>query len=115
MPGFSRMEQAQLARLVLAHRGKLAKLQDLSPVPTDWALVFCLRLASLFCRSRTDIELPQLACEMTESGFRLLLPEALLENRPLSAAALADEADEWKSIGLRLEVKSLRESAVKAA
>ena len=115
MPGFSRMEQAQLARLVLAHRGKLAKLQDLSPLPTEWALVFCLRLASLFCRSRTDLELPQLACEMTESGFRLLLPEALLENHPLSAAALADEADEWESIGLLLEVKPLRDAAVKAA
>ena len=114
MPGFSRMEQAQLARLVLAHRGKLVKLQDLSPVPTDWALVFCLRLASLFCRSRTDLELPQLACEMTESGFRLLLPEALLEDRPLTAAALADEADEWKSIGLRLELKPLRDGAAQA-
>ena len=115
MPGFSRMEQSQLARLVLAHRGKLDKLQDLSPVPADWALVFCLRLASLFCRSRTDLELPQLTCEMTESGFRLLLPDALLENRPLSAAALADEADEWKSIGLRLEMKPLRDAVTKAA
>jgi len=115
MPGFSRMEQSQLARLLLAHRGKLAKLQDLSPDPADWAPVFCLRLASLFCRSRTDLDLPQLACEMTESGFRLLLPQALLENRPLAAAALADEADEWKSIGLRLELKPLRESAANAA
>ncbi len=115
MPGFSRMEQSQLARLVLAHRGKLAKLQDLSPAPGDWTPVFCLRLASLFCRSRTGIELPQLACEMTDSGFRLLLPEALLENHPLSAAALADEADEWKSIGLRLEVKPSRNAAAKAA
>lgn len=115
MPGFSRMEQAQLARLVLAHRGKLSKLQDLSPVPGEWELVFCLRLASLFCRSRTDPELPLLGCELTESGFRLLLPASLLENRPLSAAALADEADEWKAIGLRLELKSLRDSASKAA
>jgi exopolyphosphatase / guanosine-5'-triphosphate,3'-diphosphate pyrophosphatase len=115
MPGFSRLEQSQLARLVLAHRGKLAKLQDLSPVPGDWALVFCLRLASLFCRSRTDPALPPLACEMTESGFRLLLPEDLLEQHPLSAAALADEADEWKSIGLRLELKPLRDAAAKAA
>ncbi|MGP1675675.1 MAG: exopolyphosphatase [Burkholderiales bacterium] len=115
MPGFSRMEQSQLARLVLAHRGKLAKLQDLSPVPGDWELVFCLRLASLFCRSRTDIDLPRLACELTESGFRLLLPADLLEDRPLSAAALADEADEWKSIGLRLELKPLRDAAAKAA
>jgi len=115
MPGFSRMEQSQLARLALAHRGKLSKLQDLSPVPGDWDLVFCLRLASLFCRSRTDIELPRLGCQLTESGFRLMLPEDLLEQRPLSAAALADEADEWKSIGLRLEVKPLRDSAAKAA
>src|SRR5438270_12070879 len=28
MPGFSRMEQARLARIVLAHRGKLSKVQD---------------------------------------------------------------------------------------
>jgi len=115
MPGFSRMEQSHLARLALAHRGKLAKLQDLSPVPGDWDLVFCLRLASLFCRSRTDFDLPRLGCQLSESGFRLMLPEDLLEQRPLSAAALADEADEWKSIGLRLEMKPLRDAAAKAA
>ena len=115
MPGFSRMEQAQLARLALAHRGKLSKLQDLSPVPGDWELVFCLRLASLFCRSRTDLHLPRLECELTDSGFRLLLPSDLAEERPLSAAALADEAEEWKSIGLRLEIKALRESSAKVA
>ena len=28
MPGFSRMEQQRLARIVLAHRGKLGKMQD---------------------------------------------------------------------------------------
>jgi exopolyphosphatase/guanosine-5'-triphosphate,3'-diphosphate pyrophosphatase len=115
MPGFSRMEQAQLARLVLAHRGKLSKLPDLSLVPGEWEQVFCLRLASLFCRSRTDLELPLLGAEMTESGFCVLLPESLLENRPLSAAALAEEAEEWKSIGLRLELKPVRDSAIQAA
>ena len=115
MPGFSRMEQSQLARLALAHRGKLSKLQDLSPVPGDWELVFCLRLATLFCRSRTDLDLPRLECELTESGFRLLLPADSMEDRPLSAAALADEADEWKSIGLRLEIKPLRNAAGKQA
>ena len=70
---------------------------------------------ALVLLSSVDLDLPQLACEMTESGFRLLLPEALLEDRPLSAAALADEADEWKSIGLRLEVKPLRDAGAKAA
>ncbi|MFH1045079.1 MAG: hypothetical protein V1796_08600 [Pseudomonadota bacterium] len=42
-------------------------------------------------------------------------PEDLLAHRPLSAAALADEADEWKSIGRRLEVKPLRDAAARAA
>src|SRR5258706_9150132 len=31
MPGFSRMEQARLARIVLAHPGKLRKMQDAGP------------------------------------------------------------------------------------
>ena len=115
MPGFSRMEQSQLARLALAHRGKLAKLPDLSQDPGDWVLVFCLRIATLFCRSRTDLELPRLSCELTDSGFRVLLPEGLLEQHPLSAAALGVEADEWKSIGLRLEMKQLRDSAATKA
>ena len=45
MPGFSRMEQARLARIVLAHRGKLRKMQDAGPrrAPTgSW----CSRCAS---------------------------------------------------------------------
>ncbi|HJS77536.1 MAG TPA: exopolyphosphatase, partial [Burkholderiales bacterium] len=46
MPGFSRMEQARLARIVLAHRGKLRKVQDAGFESSDWRLVFALRLAS---------------------------------------------------------------------
>ncbi|HEX6268279.1 MAG TPA: exopolyphosphatase, partial [Burkholderiales bacterium] len=36
MPGFSRMEQARLARIVLAHRGKLSKMQDAALDAADW-------------------------------------------------------------------------------
>ncbi len=56
MPGFSRMEQARLARVVLAHRGKLSKVQDAGLDGADWKLVFALRTASLILRSRTDSE-----------------------------------------------------------
>src|SRR5258707_832412 len=42
MPGFSRMEQARLARIVLAHRGKLSKVQDAGLEAADWKLVFAL-------------------------------------------------------------------------
>jgi len=40
MPGFSRMEQARLARIILAHRGKLSKIQDAGLEGADWKLVF---------------------------------------------------------------------------
>ena len=56
MPGFSRMEQARLARVVLAHRGKLGKVQDAGFEGADWKLVFALRCASLILRSRTDAQ-----------------------------------------------------------
>src|SRR4029078_1303986 len=54
MPGFSRMEQARLSRIVLAHRGKLRKMQDEGLDGADWKLVFALRIAALILRSRTD-------------------------------------------------------------
>src|SRR5207237_9106403 len=58
MPGFSRMEQARLARLVLAHRGKLGKMQDAGLDAADWKLVFALRTASLILRSRSEAHVP---------------------------------------------------------
>jgi exopolyphosphatase/guanosine-5'-triphosphate,3'-diphosphate pyrophosphatase len=107
MPGFSKDDQARLARVVLAHRGKLTKLEGLSMRSTDWDLVFCLRTAALFYRSRVDVELPRLACRETESGFQLALSASWLDAHPLTASALESEADDWKALGMRLEVKTL--------
>src|SRR5258706_5011447 len=58
MPGFSRMEQARLARVLLAHRGKLSKIQDAGLEGADWKLVFALRTAALILRNRSDARLP---------------------------------------------------------
>jgi len=44
---FSQKEQARLSRLVLAHRGKLTKIDDLPEQSDRWALIFALRLAAL--------------------------------------------------------------------
>ena len=107
MPGFSRMEQARLARIVLAHRGKLSKVQDAGLEGSDWRLVFALRTASLSLRSRSDLKLPFLRVAADAGGFAIDLPQSWLDENPLSAAALESEADYWKAIGMKLAVSGL--------
>jgi exopolyphosphatase/guanosine-5'-triphosphate,3'-diphosphate pyrophosphatase len=112
MPGFSRMEQARLARIVLAHRGKLSKMQDAGLEAADWKLVFALRTASLILRSRTDARLPFLRVAADAGGFAIDLPQAWLDENPLSAAALEAEAEHWKSVGMKLQVSGLSDRKV---
>jgi exopolyphosphatase/guanosine-5'-triphosphate,3'-diphosphate pyrophosphatase len=112
MPGFSRMEQARLARIVLAQRGKLGKVQDAGFEGVDWKLVFALRLASLILRSRTDAKLPFLRVAADAGGFAIDLPQSWLDDNPLSADALEAEAGHWKAVGMRLEVNGLSDRKV---
>jgi exopolyphosphatase/guanosine-5'-triphosphate,3'-diphosphate pyrophosphatase len=116
MPGFSRMEQARLARLVLAHRGKLGKMRDaggeVAELGGDWKLVFALRLASLILRSRTDARLPFLRVAADPGGFAIDLPQSWLDDNPLSADALDAEARHWKSVDMKLEVSGLSDKKV---
>src|SRR3954471_10120005 len=102
MPGFSRMEQVRLARVVLAHRGKLRKMQDAGLDGADWKLVFSLRIAALILRSRADARLPFLRVAADPGGFAIDLPQSWLDENPLSAAALDSETDNWKSVGMKL-------------
>ena len=109
MPGFSRDEQARLSGVVLAHRGRLSKLEALSARSEDWSLIFSLRLAVLFYLSRGDIAAPPLSCRANETGFTLSLPRAWLEEHPLSEAALDDEAEEWRALGIRFDIRGVSE------
>jgi len=111
MPGFSRMEQARLARIVLAHRGKLGKVQE-GLEGADWKLVFALRLAALILRSRTDARLPFLRVAADSGGFAIDLPQSWLDENALSAAALDSEADHWKAVGMKLAVSGLSDKRV---
>jgi exopolyphosphatase/guanosine-5'-triphosphate,3'-diphosphate pyrophosphatase len=115
MPGFSKDEQARLARIVLAHRGKLAKIEGLPARSPDWALVFCLRLATLVYRSRVDVDLPRIGCKATDSGFQLAVPAAWLDAHRLTAAALESEAEEWRNVGLKFDVRELPGERAEAA
>ncbi|MEW6314508.1 MAG: exopolyphosphatase [Pseudomonadota bacterium] len=108
MPGFSRMEQARLSLLVLAHRGNLQKMREQPVARSDWGLVMPLRLAVLFCRSRNDVRLPALRLEASRASFRLTLSAQWLAQNPLTAAALHEESREWKSLGMELHVATPR-------
>jgi exopolyphosphatase/guanosine-5'-triphosphate,3'-diphosphate pyrophosphatase len=105
MPGFSGNEQARLARIVLAHRGKLAKIEGLPAKSADWLVVFALRLAALVYRSRIDFDLPPIGCRATDAGFLVSVPDGWLDEHPLTAAALEAEAEEWRALGTRFDVR----------
>ena len=112
MPGFSRMEQARLARIVLAHRGKLRKMQDAGLEGVDWKLVFALRIAALILRNRTDAKLPFLRVAADAGGFAIDLPQSWLDENALSADALESETGHWKSVGMKLTVSGLSDKKV---
>jgi exopolyphosphatase/guanosine-5'-triphosphate,3'-diphosphate pyrophosphatase len=107
MPGFSRMEQQRLARIVLAHRGKLGKMHDAGLEGTDWLLVFALRLATLLMRSRTDAVLPPLLVAGDAGGFTIEVPQTWLEDNPLTGSAFETESDIWKSVGMSLRISAV--------
>jgi exopolyphosphatase/guanosine-5'-triphosphate,3'-diphosphate pyrophosphatase len=112
MPGFSRMEQQRLARIVLAHRGKLGKVQDEGLEGADWMPVFALRIAALALRKRTDARFPLLRAQGDDTGFELDLPQAWLEENPLAAADLETETERWKAVGMKFGVNALSEKKV---
>jgi exopolyphosphatase/guanosine-5'-triphosphate,3'-diphosphate pyrophosphatase len=105
MPGFSKRDQQRLARVVLAHRGKLERVQSATRAAADWMLIFALRIAALLHRSRDDsTDLPVIAA-VTPRGFQLTVNEAWLEASPLTAAALEDEAGQWAGLGSSLRLR----------
>jgi len=105
MPGFSRMEQERLALLLLAHRGQLRKVGELTVSNQDWPLVTCLRLAALLLRSRTDIALPELGLTRVKDGFELEISGPWLGDNPLTETALHEETRLWRGSGMSLELR----------
>ncbi|GAB2887172.1 exopolyphosphatase [Uliginosibacterium flavum] len=113
MPGFSRMDQGRLARIALAHRGKLERVQALDPHSHDWLLILCLRLAAIMHRSRAARGEVPLRLEREKSGgFLVVLPQSWLQNAPLTAAALHDEEQHWGRLGRPLKLKLQRPARV---
>ncbi|MDD5297165.1 MAG: exopolyphosphatase [Rhodocyclaceae bacterium] len=106
MPGFSKMDQARLARLVLAHRGKLERVQGLEAKSRDWLLILVLRLAVLLHRARDGSRPPSLRLQRTATGFAIGADAGWLDESPLTAAALREELKQWAALGLPLVIES---------
>lgn len=115
MPGFSRMDQGRLSRIVLGHRGKLERVQAVTNDPREWLLIFCLRLAALLHRARDDAALPILHVIAVERGFHLSVDGAWLAASPLTAAILDEEVRQWNALGMELKVRRERSKGSNAA
>ncbi|ATE60236.1 exopolyphosphatase [Thauera sinica] len=106
MPGFSRMDQGRLARLVLAHRGKLERVAEIDPGSSDWPLIACLRLAVVVHRARDARGLPPITMAREGRGFSVNTSAGWLQKLPLTAAALEEEQRQWMSLGRSLYVRA---------
>lgn len=105
MPGFSKRDQLVLARLVLAHRGKLERAQPLQGEALEWTLIFCLRTAALLHRARDGAPPVPFSVAFTSRGFEINLDGAQMADAPLTAAALKEEAQQWAAVGGELKIR----------
>lgn len=115
MPGFSKMDQARLSRIVLAHRGKLERVQEIMPDSADWLLIFSLRLAVILQRARGDASLPAIGVKRNERGFAVAVDPLWLAASPLTAAALEEESRQWAGLGMEFRIKAGRGKSQAAA
>ena len=111
MPGFSRSEQRLLARLVGAHRRKLAR-DGLRELPPPWdrhalRLIVLLRLAVLLHRGRGRAALPRIRLAARLNSLRLAFPGRWLADHPLTQADLRQEVEYLRAAGLSLRVPGL--------
>lgn len=104
MPGFTSMEQALLAALVLGQTGKLPKVEGRFRDRAEWGALLCLRLAVLIHRSRGDSAAFPIELQAGAKRFVLIVDEPWLESNPLTDYALGGEVDEWKKVGIGIEI-----------
>lgn len=109
LAGFSRQEQGALSIMVRLHRRRFhAELIEDNVYVRSEALGLMtrlLRLAVLFKRGRTPIELPPIQVKLDAAqGMTLEIPRLWLEHHPLTAADLEQEVDLLRVAGLELGI-----------
>jgi exopolyphosphatase/guanosine-5'-triphosphate,3'-diphosphate pyrophosphatase len=84
-------------------------MQGMLEAPADIASTMALRLAAMFYRSRTDIELPTIEARAVRGEYRLKLEPHWLADNPLTAALLREEIAQWRKVGITLDVRPMQE------
>lgn len=107
MPGFSRVDQAGLALLVLAHNGKLGKAQSLIRNREQWMAILCLRLAVLLCRRREDVPGQPLTVSVKGNSIVATINRKWISNHPLTDFSLHSEEAEWNKAGFDFKLISV--------
>jgi exopolyphosphatase/guanosine-5'-triphosphate,3'-diphosphate pyrophosphatase len=108
MTGFTRQEQSFLAALVRNHRRAIPKgFADQLPArllePLRMTL-FCLRFASILCRSREDEAIPSFRLSGGDSMIKVSFPDKWKDSHPLTMFDLKQESKDLESIGLHFHV-----------
>ena len=79
------------------------KIEDVGRDGADWKLVPRCGSASLIRAGAPTARLPFLRVVADPGGFAIDLPQAWLDDNPLSVAALESKLDHWKVNGIKLE------------
>jgi exopolyphosphatase/guanosine-5'-triphosphate,3'-diphosphate pyrophosphatase len=105
LPGFSRLDQHDLAMLVRSHRRKFP-LEELGGSERLARLAVLLRIAVLLHRNRTAKPLPHI--ELKASGDRITLrfPDNWLDEHPLTKLDLEQEAAYLRVVPVTLEIST---------
>lgn len=115
MPGFSKGEQQLMSKLILGHVGKISKVVDMTYEESYCRGLLSIRLASIFSRSRTDLQPPKMIIKAETKKFTLHVYEDWLSSHPLTRYTLEQESKEWSRVGIEFYVRRLKNHSVIAA
>ena len=101
LPGFTRAAQQNMAKLILAQRGGLGKAEDFLKSQANTRQVLAMRLAVIFAHARKPAPLPLITItrSLNNSVLNIAIDRTWLEQHPLTAYMLQQEADDWKKVG----------------
>ncbi len=94
--GFAQHELHRLGQLILGHKGKLNKLDVDQEDALFMTELMCLRLAVIFCHSRTMPKLDGIELHLDGNTFYLSVPQAWQRTHPQSTYLLEEEVLAWK-------------------